>query len=115
MDPLLRLVKKGEFSDNLINGKGKYVWKTLKSYEGEWMNNKMHGIGLMRWPDGKVYEGEFRNDKKWGKGKLTTPDGKVYEGEWEEGHMKKFPKNGENKKLKNVKSSSKESNSIKVK
>ena len=39
-------VYEGEFYNNNINGKGKYVWGDKRDYEGDWVNNKMEGKGI---------------------------------------------------------------------
>ena len=64
---------KGQFKDNLRNGKGKY-------YE----NNKL------------VYEGDFKDDTYDGKGKLYNENGNYYEGGFTEGK-----KNGDGKEYDN--------------
>lgn len=39
----------------MIDGRGKYIWTDMRSYEGEWKTNKMHGKGNFMWPDGRRY------------------------------------------------------------
>ena len=85
MGRLMRLGNKGEFKNNLINGKGTYKWKSGKVYTGEWLDNRMHGRGVMEWSNGRRYEGEFKNDAREGYGKLTTETGEVFEGQWLDG------------------------------
>lgn len=63
------------------------MWNDLKEYRGEWENNRMHGKGKFVWPNGQVYEGEFRNDQKHGFGTLRKAGGRLYEGYWDSGKL----------------------------
>ena len=101
---------KGDFKENVIKGKGKYVWpdgswyegevfhglrngygiyetgnKGIR-YEGEWKNGLRHGKGKQIFMSGGVYEGDFKKGYKSGQGKMTYPSGNYYEGEW---HLEK--------------------------
>ena len=76
---------KGEFDNNLINGKGFYEWKNGNSFEGSFINGKMNGIGLFLWKDGSRYYGNYKNNIKEGKGKFTWPNGKCFEGNFVNG------------------------------
>ncbi len=33
-----------------------------RSYEGEWLDNNMNGKGKYVWSDGRKYEGDYKND-----------------------------------------------------
>ena len=57
----------GEWSDNIINGKGRYVWKNGNRYEGDFINDKKEGKGIYFYANGDKYDGEFRDDKQNGK------------------------------------------------
>ena len=37
-----------------------------RKYEGEWKNDLMHGKGTFVWPDGRKYVGHYEKDVKKG-------------------------------------------------
>ncbi len=49
-------------------------------YDGEWHNDDMNGKGKFIYADGSVYNGEWRQGKRSGKGKFISINGSVYEG-----------------------------------
>ena len=53
----------------LINEKG--------TYQGQFKEQKMNGKGKFIWKDGGSFEGQFLNDTINGKGKLIDSDGKL--------------------------------------
>jgi hypothetical protein len=75
----------GMWSDNKMNGKGKFTWPDGSSYDGGYKNDKKEGHGTFRWGgvhkengilmEKCVYEGQWANGKQNGKGKLTWGDG----------------------------------------
>ena len=57
----------GEFKNDKISGKGRYIRSELKEYIGEWDNNQVSGYGMLK--DGNIlYFGFFLSDKKNGYG-----------------------------------------------
>lgn len=38
---------KGEYRDDVPNGKGSYYWAHGEEYHGDWVNGKFHGYGGM--------------------------------------------------------------------
>ena len=45
-------------------------------YRGQWKNNLMHGKGEFVWEDGRKYIGNYLNDLKSGYGKFEWGDGR---------------------------------------
>ena len=77
-------IYKGEFLNDIFNGKGKYTYYHGDTYEGEYLDNKRHGFGIMYYNNKKTkYEGEWRDDMKYGPGKLYNKDGQCTEAIWE--------------------------------
>ena len=58
----------GEFKENKMHGKGKYVWSNGKIYDGNWKDGLMEGQGEFIWMDGSLYQGYYSNDVRHGKG-----------------------------------------------
>lgn len=78
-------VYKGEWSEDLPNGKGiLYHNSSGLITEGPFKEGVLdsHGNFKIRYPNGDVYEGSMLNHKKSGKGKLFYANGDLYEGEW---------------------------------
>ncbi|XP_056378219.1 MORN repeat-containing protein 3-like isoform X2 [Hyla sarda] len=102
----------GEWRNNLMHGKGKYVYKKanaiyqgdwicgmrsgygtyavkdatteeyIRVYAGYWMNDKKHGYGTYYYSDDEYYEGGWECGKRSGWGKMLYTNGDIYEGEW---------------------------------
>ena len=90
---------KGNYSNGLFHGEGKFQAPDGRLYEGEWRNGKPHGRGTMlflrqneygdssRMNIGKYgslyrpvkYTGDWEDGKRHGKGKLTYVDGSTKE------------------------------------
>ena len=86
-------IYKGTFLDDKFNGKGKYIWNSIKKeYDGDFVDGKIHGNGYLIWGNGMYYKGGFINGIKEGKGefgyingikfifdfKMGLPNGKGY-------------------------------------
>lgn len=71
---------RGEFYNDEITGKGKYIYADGKIYTGPMVKGKANGIGILEWPDGTRYEGEFVDNRMEGKGTLIYPDGRTLKG-----------------------------------
>ena len=55
-------------------------------YKGDWKENVREGKGVFTWSNGSVYEGDFKSDMFHGTGKMSWKDkDAVYEGEWSSG------------------------------
>ena len=52
-------------------------------YEGMWKNNLVHGKGTYIWQDGKKYIGEFVHGKRHGQGSFYIGNELAYDGTWE--------------------------------
>lgn len=51
----------GEWENDIINGKGIYVWGDGDVYAGSWKDGKKNGYGIYVWEDGQVYKGQWVN------------------------------------------------------
>ncbi|XP_018319676.1 MORN repeat-containing protein 3-like [Agrilus planipennis] len=103
---------KGEWKNNLKDGKGVYLSRTKQLYEGDWAENYRHGFGILavplekifilkyrgdwrrglyggfgeeHYPDGSYYIGYFKNSKKHGEGEMWYADASYYYGDWRRG------------------------------
>ena len=72
----------GYFTENDMNIFGKYTWPNNKTWIGEWSNNAINGWGQMKWPDGKVFFGKYENDLKNGYGEMKQATGSVIKSYW---------------------------------
>lgn len=86
---------KGEFKDGRQSGKGKFVYKNLKTqsgdkmnatYEGSWKAGKRHGKGIMQWGDGSEFHGDWINDNRV-KGRMIMVDGTEYVGTFKDDYF----------------------------
>ena len=59
---------KGQFKNDVKDGKGIYYYNDDNKYEGEWKNDLKEGKGIFYWKNGDRYEGEFKNNKMEGRG-----------------------------------------------
>ncbi|MBN2039085.1 MAG: hypothetical protein JW864_03525, partial [Spirochaetes bacterium] len=79
----------GRWSEDEINGEGKYTYSDGSTYEGEFKDGKKHGKGTMTWASGKrkgeKYSGEWYNDNMHGIGEYVYTDGSVYKGRFNKG------------------------------
>lgn len=118
------IVFKGNFENDLINGRGYYFYNNNsgQKYEGIWKMGQKVGIGKMTYPNGdkaeknwdlgkdsdityyfnsgEIYKGGFANDQRNGYGIFYNKKGsKSYEGEWKDdfphGEGKLFYDNGD--------------------
>jgi hypothetical protein len=62
------------------------TWPDGDRYEGHWTNDLMDGVGRYVHADGSVYEGLFKAGKKHGRGRQSQKKGSV-EGEWKDGEL----------------------------
>ncbi|ONK78419.1 uncharacterized protein A4U43_C02F18570 [Asparagus officinalis] len=89
----------GQWSNDLPNGTGKYLWTDGCMYEGEWQDGKPMGKGKFLWPSGATYEGDLKNGFMDGEGTYTGTCGATYHGSWsmnlKQGHGKKSYANGD--------------------
>lgn len=66
-------------------GKGKFTWKSGKTYEGAFDRGKLTGQGVYTWPEGQRYEGPYLDGKRHGRGELGGAYGQHYEGDFHRG------------------------------
>ena len=57
------VIYSGMFSQGVLSGFGKVIYKNSTSYEGEWKDNYAHGKGKYVTVDGIVYSGMFIEGK----------------------------------------------------
>ena len=72
----------GYFFEGKRNGKGIMIYNNGSKYDGEWKNDVFNGFGILYYIDGRRYIGEFQNDKLHGKGVMYYKNGDKYEGDW---------------------------------
>ncbi|QDZ21659.1 hypothetical protein HOP50_06g41860 [Chloropicon primus] len=95
----------GEWSNNAMDGRGRYTFVDGSYYEGEykqgqrtkgkfvssdesieytggWKDNMRHGFGTFFQNGVQKYFGEWRKDLKHGRGKCEYSDGVAYDGDW---------------------------------
>ena len=65
-----------DFYNNLIHGKGKYIYPDGKIYEGNFQNGLKHGFGKISWNENKYFEGFWINNRQHGEGKYFL-NGKI--------------------------------------
>ena len=69
---------KGQFQNNMFNGKGTfYDSNSNAKYVGYFKNNHCSGQGVLTWDDGTKFEGIFKYDILI-KGQRADPDGSVH-------------------------------------
>ena len=80
---------KGEFKNDLPNGKGILNdYEKGYTYEGDFIEGKKDGKGILEYIDGTKYEGEFKNDLYHGNGLMIFNNGNKYEGQFLNGIIK---------------------------
>jgi len=80
---------KGQFKNNLPNGKGvKYYSNGDILYEGDFNNGKFEGNGKYNYKDGSYFIGIYKNGLRNGKGMKYYRNGNImYEGEYIDGKL----------------------------
>ncbi|KOC67184.1 MORN repeat-containing protein 3 [Habropoda laboriosa] len=102
---------RGEWKNDMKEGRGKMLDRDGWIYEGNWLNNKKNGYGVLskfskedhtihqhyigEWVDGKkqgfalswfengsMYEGDFCRNERHGYGRMWHCNGDYYEGSW---------------------------------
>ena len=59
-------------------------------YKGQWVDDTMHGRGKYVFPNGNTYEGQYEAGVRHGKGKFTYANGGVYTGGFANGKKNGF-------------------------
>lgn len=74
----------GQIDHNVINGYGRFVSRTISTYEGRFLDGHFHGFGTLEMHQtNENYEGYFRNGLKHGFGIQQYFDtNRTYIGEW---------------------------------
>jgi len=82
MKEILKIIKntEREFTRNKDGG----------SYKGEFKNDLRDGKGLFRQPDGKSYDGDWKSDKQDGIGIFTDDEGRQRKSKWSKGEFTKW-------------------------
>lgn len=75
-------IYEGEFSEDLMHGKGKLYIVGKGTYEGEFVEGKKSGQGTFNFTNGDTYKGAWLNDKMEGEGKYTFSNGDIYSGDF---------------------------------
>ena len=71
-----------------MNGFGSFTWiKSEKKYVGQWKNNMMDGKGTFIWKNGQKFTGGYVKDKKHGPGILYLSDSTKIEANWHDGNF----------------------------
>lgn len=73
---------KGQFFQGKRHGVGIYYYSNGDVYGGQWSNDLFDGYGFYIFNSGERYEGELKNGKKHGKGKYYYINGSIYDGSW---------------------------------
>lgn len=50
----------GNFENDVVNGKGEFIWNDGRRYEGEFKDSKFHGEGTIYMQNGKILKGQFK-------------------------------------------------------
>ena len=64
------------------DGIGEIQWFDDSKYIGEWKQDKIEGKGKFIHPNGDYYDGEWQNSKANGKGIYYDNNGSKYNGNW---------------------------------
>lgn len=78
-------VQEGEFTDFVLNGKGKTKWSDGMCSEGMFVKGRLHGQGKLTDYTGFSVEGNFKDGKVSGWCKCANPNGFILEGNREDG------------------------------
>lgn len=73
-------IYEGEFSNDLIEGKGSLTIPERGTYIGNFIAGKKSGTGTFKFANGDSYEGEWKDDKMEGEGKYIFANGDYYTG-----------------------------------
>lgn len=78
-------IYKGDWKNNMRDGKGIFTWKDDEHYEGQFVVDNREGYGEYYWKNGEVYKGNWKHDQREGKGVLYGKNGKIKkEGLWKD-------------------------------
>ncbi len=74
-----------------MDGKGKQYYTKGEVagtiYKGQFKNNLKNGKGTMKYYDGSFYSGEWKDDEYHAKGTLKEIDGQIFKGKWNKGEF----------------------------
>jgi len=78
----------GQFSGNVFNGKGTYIWKNQKNnkYEGEYKQGKKDGKGVYYVNDTDTFKGNWKLGKAEGDFEYAT-NGRIIKSRWRKGNL----------------------------
>ncbi|CDW84586.1 2-isopropylmalate synthase [Stylonychia lemnae] len=79
---------RGDFKNNLREGRGEHVLTNGDKYSGEWAGDMKHGYGKMEFVSTRtVYYGQWACGRMHGMGTMTGPNNYFYNGEWKQGQQ----------------------------
>jgi len=85
------MILKGDFTDNVINGKGKITFKEHyrkgDEYVGKLQAGYMTGYGTYHYSDGRKFTGDFMVNVKHGSGEMKWTEGYSFKGTWKNGKL----------------------------
>ena len=81
-------IYKGEFKNDVPEGKGEIVYKNGDNYKGDFRAGVKHGIGVETFANGYIYKGSYVNDKAHGIGRIYLEGEQVLYGEFFEDALK---------------------------
>ena len=61
-------VFRGDFKQNVINGRGQYEFANGDVYKGELLSNMFDGVGTYKWGNGSSYVGQWYKNRMHGVG-----------------------------------------------
>ena len=79
-------IYEGDFHDNMIDGKGKYIYPDGKEYNGDFQKGLKHGYGRLSWNIDKYFEGFWINNRQHGEGMFYL-NGQILKGIFRYGKM----------------------------
>ena len=77
-----KLIYEGMFKEGKREGNGKFIFEDEILYEGGFVNDKFNGEGLFKWKDGRQYKGKWKDNQINGKGIFTWDNNISYEGDY---------------------------------
>ena len=76
----------GDFVNDLMSGKGVYLYSNGDKYVGSFVNGRWEGYGEYYWANGDYYKGNFSNNMRNGNGELAFANGTKQKGLFENGN-----------------------------
>lgn len=77
----------GQWTQDVMQGLGKWSSATGDSYDGQWVDGMYHGYGTYNWPDGCKYEGAWQAGRMHGEGTYYNAAGVAFPGQYINGKL----------------------------